>query len=132
LICILITYKYFRSFAAAASFARGDEVFLEEASQELGVVREGEKRTIDFRLRNLTSQPIKILDSRMSCSCTSAQMLPESMLPGQITLVHIAFDPPASKRGQRVTELVKLFTSSSQVELNMSFSAMIEEPSHSK
>ncbi len=116
---------YFGSIAAASAFARGDEIFVERPNQDLGEVVAGENQNIYFNITNLTSHPIKLTGSRMSCSCTTAQSMPESLPAHNVTPLRINFKPPTSRKNQAVVEHVNIFVNSSMLELRLSFKANI-------
>ncbi len=52
----------------------GEVVFVDHKSEDLGSLRPDEERSIKFLVANLSRNPIKILQPKTSCSCTSANL----------------------------------------------------------
>jgi len=121
--------SFFGSIAAASAFAMGNEIFLERPVQALGKVCLGEKRTVEFPVRNLSSRPIALIGSRISCSCTTGQSWPDSLPAWSVSILRVEFAPTEFKEGQAATEQVRVFTNSVNPELTMAFTANISQRS---
>ena len=114
LIASIATASYARhrygSFAATRAVVSGQRIYTETPMKSLGEVSVGEIRPVEFVARNLTSRPIGIIGSRMSCTCTTANGLPSSLPAGETRVIRLNYSPSQAKPGAGDTEVVRLFT----------------------
>jgi hypothetical protein len=68
--------------AAAGTWA---DALFDELSKDFGSVPRGPTLTHPFRVTNKTAGPVNISNVRVSCGCTSAQVLKPFLLPGEST-----------------------------------------------
>jgi hypothetical protein len=78
--------------AAPASAANWADGLFDELSKDFGAVPRGPALTHPFRLVNKTSKPIHIAGVRVSCGCTTAQVLKPSLSPGEETVILARMD----------------------------------------
>ncbi len=131
ILAMAVTYGHqrFGSPRAAWAYARGERILIDGRTQDLGEVRSGETRKVRYALTNLSSRPVRILGSRMSCTCTVAESLPEACMPGGKTIIRLDFSPSPSMANQTVDEIVRLFTDeANNPELVLTFTARVTEP----
>jgi hypothetical protein len=86
LICLLL---FGSTSPAWASWADG---MFDELSRDFGPVPHGHMATHPFRLVNRTGNTVHISSVRVSCGCTSAQALQNTLAPGQDTAILVQMD----------------------------------------
>ena len=85
--------------------ATNDVFVLEPSSLSLGLLEPNEERTVDFKLRNLTDQPLKILTVKRSCSCIALDYN-KSAIPGGGSSAFHAKLVGVTRESRRVTVLI--------------------------
>jgi hypothetical protein len=90
------------SFGALVAAVQGHVLYVEPSRIPLGDLKPRERITVRVRLRNLASQPIKVLGSHSipSCGCVVAEELPVDLAPGEIKEVSINLTVPASRSAE--------------------------------
>ena len=79
---------------AACSSGSADLV-IEQTSIDLGQVTNGEVRSMEIPLRNAGSSELVIESVTTSCGCTSAEVSPMTIQPGESGLLLVQFDSGA-------------------------------------
>lgn len=64
----------------------------DDSKKSFGFVKKGEVVTIDFPFQNTGNAPLIINETKVECSCTSADFPKQPVLPGQKGIVKISFD----------------------------------------
>ncbi len=87
-----------------------------------GEAQAGEERVATFRLRNIMSQPVRIVGMRSSCGCGTTREFPFDIAPGETQLlpltIHVTDRTPLGEL--RVSNQLMLDTSSAPVTLEAS------------
>ena len=86
LVCLVLVAA---AVPARASWA--DSLF-DELSCDFGSVPHGQLASHPFRLVNRTKSTVHISSVRVSCSCTSAQAVQDTVAPGQDTAILVQMD----------------------------------------
>ena len=68
------------------------ELVLDQTTLDLGQVVNGEVRTIEIPLRNTGSSDLVIQSVTTSCGCTSAEVSPLTIPPGESGVLLVQFD----------------------------------------
>jgi hypothetical protein len=86
-------------------------VRVEDAEKDLGLVYRDEPQKIVFRLQNASDDTLYIFDIEPSCDCTTAQVVPHPVGPGDGAEVLVFFDPEGYEGKGRLEEYIRLLTS---------------------
>ncbi|HLN33316.1 MAG TPA: DUF1573 domain-containing protein [Gemmataceae bacterium] len=78
--------------AASASAGSWADAMFEDLAKDFGSVPRGPAVTHPFRLTNSTGQTVHISGVRVSCGCTSAQVLRDTLAPGESTAIQATMD----------------------------------------
>jgi Protein of unknown function (DUF1573) len=89
--------------ASAASWADG---MFTEQGKDFGMVPRGPTLTHYFLVTNKTDKPVHISGVRVSCGCTSASALQNSIAPGQTTAIQALMDTRRFSGHKQVTIFV--------------------------
>lgn len=81
------------SFSAAPLFSHPDITVDGDAAYDFGLVRTNEKPTHDFTITNDGDQTLLINSIRTTCGCTKAQILHDTLIPGESSTLVVTFDP---------------------------------------
>lgn len=81
-------------------FNRVIPIELTPPQMEFGDIRNGEVREGEISLKNTGDEPLKILDTRASCSCTLLDLESDVIEPGQSVKLKIAFKPSPELYGK--------------------------------
>lgn len=106
-ISLLAHFRY-GTWAAATHAWRGDALLLDR--YEAAVDRSDRGQTIPFRLTNTSSQPVRFLGARSSCSCVIADGFPFEFAPGSSRTLEVRYRP--KKTVTQAHESVFLYTDS--------------------
>lgn len=71
------------------------DLVIEQTSIDLGQVINGEVRSMEIPLRNTGSSELVIESVTTSCGCTSAEVSPLTIQPGEIGMLLVQFDSGA-------------------------------------
>jgi hypothetical protein len=118
-------------FLLAACSSGTAELVLEQTSYDLGEVINGEVRTIEVILRNAGSSALVIESVTTSCGCTSAEVSPTTIPPGESGLLLVEFDSGAHGPESNGPVMRQVFISSNdsdEPELEFRFSADVKAP----
>lgn len=80
----------FGSLRDAWLYAGGARVAIDRSALALPTGNVGDTESAVFRLRNLTTQPVKVLGASVSCDCVSTEKLPAEVPPGGSLLLRSA------------------------------------------
>jgi hypothetical protein len=78
--------------AASPGWASWADGMFDEMSRDFGAVPHGHVASHPFRLVNRTGNTVHINNVRVSCGCTSAQALQNTLAPGQDTAILVQMD----------------------------------------
>ena len=84
-----------------------DIIGIEPRSADLGKILPGTTQEVKFILTNKSDHLIKVLGSKIACSCTQMNQMPDEFVPGQKTEFSIHFFP--NPDANVFHESVKLF-----------------------
>jgi hypothetical protein len=109
---IIIGSSWYRfgGLGPALSYSIGHHIIISEKVKDIGVVRRGMPSKFRYSLTNLTARPVKIIGAGMSCSCTSANKLPDVLPAAETQAIEIVFTPSQSQPEGEFTGMVRLFT----------------------
>lgn len=93
-----------------ATTARGAILF-DRAERDLGFVYRDEPQKLVYRLTNSSTDTLRIYGIEPSCDCTTAQVVPEAIAPGDTGRVLVFFDPMGYEGRGRIQEYVRVTTS---------------------
>ena len=68
------------------------QVTFETMEHDFGKIREGEKVTYRFKLKNTGTVPLKITDVKPSCGCTASDYTRSPVPPGGEGFIEVVFD----------------------------------------
>ncbi len=86
--------------------AGGPKLFVKERTFDLGIIKEGERKTAKFVLENRGTENLIIDKVRASCGCTVPRKLTEDekiLEPGEILEIEAVFDTKGRKGSQKKT-----------------------------
>jgi hypothetical protein len=117
-------YARFGSLSAALAAARGERVHVPEKTKVLGNVISGSQSTVSWQVTNVSSNPIGLIGSLTSCTCTSLDKLPPVLQPRESAVIKATILIP--KVGRSMSGSIKLFTDEpSQREVILSYSGRL-------
>lgn len=115
----------------AACAGREPDIQLDQLQVELGQVVNGEVRTLEVPLRNQGEVDLVIQAVTTSCGCTTAQVEPSTVKPGERALLRISFDSGAHGPTEVGPVMRQVFIASNdpdQPEVELRFTAEILPP----
>src|ERR1700733_11841947 len=77
---------------ASSLWADFPEGVLQETQHDFGVVPRGQQLVHYFRIANTTDKPLHIYNVRVSCGCTQARALDNTIAPGKETAIWASMD----------------------------------------
>lgn len=98
----------FDSIQGALKYASGETLLVDAATKTFGTREPGEKVNVAFKLINSGNAPIRIVGSRVGCSCTVPDELPFSLAAGERRLFQVSVSLPKEPQGIQMP--VTLFT----------------------
>jgi hypothetical protein len=104
------------------------ELVLDQTTLDLGQVVNGEVRTIEIPLRNTGSSDLVIQSVTTSCGCTSAEVSPLTIPPGESGVLLVQFDSGAhgpEANGPVMRQVFITSNDSDEPEMEFSFSAVV-------
>ena len=87
----------------AAQLANAPKAVFEKKVYNFGTIKQGEKRTYDFVLKNEGKSDLIIRKIKSSCNCTVVQPKVKIIKPGQSTVLTTTFDSMGRRSKQRKT-----------------------------
>ncbi len=104
------------------------ELVLDQTTLDLGQVVNGEVRTIEIPLRNTGSSDLVIQSVTTSCGCTSAEVSPLTIPPGESGVLLVQFDSGAhgpEANGPVMRQVFITSNDSDEPELEFRFTAEV-------
>jgi hypothetical protein len=98
----------FGSFGSALAYLSGDRLIVDAYTRSVGVVSEGERHAVFFKLTNMSNQAIEILGATSSCTCLVVDQLPVVLPPHGVFQLRIGIR--TKPRSSRIDERVRLIT----------------------
>lgn len=92
--------------ATAGQNAEVAQIAFETMEHDFGKIREGEKVTYRFKLKNTGKVPLKITDVKPSCGCTASDYTKSPVPPGEEGFVEVIFDSQGRTGTQQKTVTV--------------------------
>ncbi len=89
-------------------------VMVEVTEIDQGIIYRDEPQKMVYELKNAASDTLRIYGIEPSCDCTTAEVVPEAMGPGETGRVLVFFDPMGYEGRGRLQEYVRLSTSDAQ------------------
>jgi hypothetical protein len=83
---------------------------VDESHLDLGQIYRDEPQKIVFDIRNQSDEPVTIVDIQPSCDCTTAEVVPNPIPPGEKAEVLTFFDPMGYEGRGPIEEYVRLIT----------------------
>ena len=82
-------------------FSKAPRIFLQETSQNFGVVNQGDTASVQFVLSNIGQDPLEIRQIKTSCDCVYVEQDKTVAHAGDSVLLNVFFDS-AGRRGDQV------------------------------
>jgi len=104
------------------------ELVLDQSTIDLGQLVNGEVRTIEIPLRNTGSSDLVIQSVTTSCGCTSAEVSPLTIPPGESGVLLVQFDSGAhgpEANGPVMRQVFITSNDSAESEIEFRFSAVV-------
>ncbi len=104
------------------------ELVLDQTTLDLGQVVNGEVRTMEIPLRNTGSSDLVIESVATSCGCTSAEVSPMTIPPGESGVLLVQFDSGAhgpDANGPVMRQVFITSNDSAESEIEFRFSAVV-------
>ena len=99
----------FGSLRAAMAYVRGEHLYCDRPVIDLGHVRIGGRYRLTYTVTNLSGRAIKVLETRVKCTCTSIEEFPEVFLPRRPRLIQVDFTPTEADANQTKEQEVEFF-----------------------
>ena len=76
-----------------------------ESEYDFGIIKQGEKATHDYKIKNIGNSDLLITSAKGSCGCTVPEWPKEPIRPGDIAKIKVTFDSKGKigKQSKRVT-----------------------------
>ena len=76
-----------------------------ESEYDFGIIKQGEKATHDYKIKNIGNSDLLITSAKGSCGCTVPEWPKEPISPGSIAKIKVTFDSKGKigKQSKRVT-----------------------------
>ena len=76
-----------------------------ESEYDFGIIKQGEKATHDYKIKNIGNSDLLITSAKGSCGCTVPEWPKEPIRPGSIAKIKVTFDSKGKigKQSKRVT-----------------------------
>jgi len=121
----VVTIKYGSLDGARARFG-GAMLFCEVPTQHVGPILAGELAAVEYDLRNLTSEPVKIYGAYTECSCTVVGDLPLEIQPGETSPLCVTVGTDPVDAGKMFETKVELYYGPAGPPLVLQMSVNIE------
>lgn len=103
--CVGVGYAQFRfgSIESARSFAGGDRILVDHPVQTVALEPGTREIRLEYRLTNLENEPVALIGSNNSCSCTMVDELPKQINAGGTVVIaaRIQIDEKTAAEGSR-------------------------------
>ncbi len=87
-----------------------EPISFDHSVKEIGLVDRDSTKMIEFPIENRTSQVVKILGVRSSCSCAVSENLDDSIAPNGKITVQVRFNPSNYRESEEVNAGVVIYT----------------------
>jgi hypothetical protein len=76
-----------------------------QSEYDFGIIKQGEKATHDYKIKNIGNSDLLITSAKGSCGCTVPEWPKEPIKPGDIAKIKVTFDSKGKigKQSKRVT-----------------------------
>ena len=76
-----------------------------ESEYDFGIIKQGEKATHDYKIKNIGNSDLLITSAKGSCGCTVPEWPKEPIRPGSVAKIKVTFDSKGKigKQSKRVT-----------------------------
>ena len=76
-----------------------------ESEYDFGIIKQGEKATHDYKIKNIGNSDLLITSAKGSCGCTVPEWPKEPIRPGSVAKIKVTFDSKGKigKQSNRVT-----------------------------
>jgi hypothetical protein len=117
---LVIGLAWYGSPRAAFAAMRGQELLIDSRAKSAGSIRLGEKRTVVFRVKNLTGRSRRIVGGLSSCNCMMPKNLPMVIPPWGERALAIEVTPGEKAPFQRSILLYTTAESQHVIEVSIS------------
>lgn len=84
---------WYGSMNSALEALRGHSLVVDSTSKSIGTVKATETPSVTFRLRNISSRPVRIVGSLKTCGCLASDKVPFTMEPWETRDFRVVVDP---------------------------------------
>jgi Protein of unknown function (DUF1573) len=91
---------------ATVSNGKGAKAEFDHINYEYGDIKQGDKVTHTFIIKNVGGAPLEIKDCKASCGCTQPEYSFEPIMPGQSSNIKVTFDSKTKEGNQKSTVTV--------------------------
>jgi hypothetical protein len=104
----------FGSIEAARAYAGGSRILVDHPVQSIALEPNSSEIRLEYKLTNLENEPIALIGSNNSCSCTIVDDLPKEIRAGESVIIaaRIKIDEKTAAEGTRGA--IKIFTAHTQ------------------
>ena len=82
----------------------GEDLAVDSTTESLGNIVAGERRIVQFGIKNLTEVQITLLGAHTSCSCTVVDDLPLTIAPGKAATISMSYTASEKSIGKAVQQ----------------------------
>ena len=118
-ILLLAAIAIFGSLDATFGYLAGERVLVDAATKFAGEVGENEFTDVAYRLQNSSSQPIRVLGAKASCSCIAILDLPTTVEAGGTREIRLRLKGRTPNRVQRESAELLFDDSALRIVLNV-------------
>ncbi len=79
-------------FTSAPLFAQGGKITFDKTIHDFGDIQEGTIATYTFEFKNEGRRPLRLVNVRASCGCTTPEYSKEPVAPGETGFIKVAYD----------------------------------------
>ncbi|MFK7808053.1 MAG: DUF1573 domain-containing protein, partial [Saprospiraceae bacterium] len=94
---------------------------------DFGVIKQGEKASTVYRVKNVGDNPLIISKAKGSCGCTVPQWPKEAIAPGEIAEIKVVFNSRGKKGKQN--KRITLTANTDPVQTYMTITGTVQMPS---
>lgn len=91
----LAVLGYFKAIPGDTGSGDKPEIEISPKTFDFGDIQYGDIVEYDFIVKNMGNEPLEIKRVATSCSCTSAKVAKETLLPGETANLHVRYDSGA-------------------------------------
>ncbi len=97
-----------------------------DKTYDFGTIKQGEKASTVYRIKNVGKNPLKITKAKGSCGCTVPQWPKEEIAPGDIAEIKVVFNSTRKKGKQ--SKRITLTANTDPAQSHMTITGMVEVP----